>query len=119
MDFLFKGEEEIEELKNLLIPKHINEYYSEITINLICITAIRFISIFLKRMKKTLYIFNDCNVKITLYSDHGDFCQGYIGSKIKFNQIILGETINRIKSLSVNLIFLLKIFFDKNIFFIK
>ena len=94
-------EEENEEVNKLYIQQEKNDFYSEIVGNLCCMCALRFVNVFLKNMKKTLKIFHDSKVTLSLYADYGTFYQGYKGTPIKFNQIIIGKQINRIKEISV------------------
>lgn len=105
-------EEENEELNKLFISQEKNDYYSEVSGNLACLAALRFLNVFLKNMKKTLKVFQDCKVTISLFADYGMLYQGYKGTAKKFNQIILGKPISRIKEISVNF------FLFKNIRFI-
>ena len=86
----------------MLISEEMNDYYSEISGNLVCLAALRFINVFLKNIKKTVKVFHDYKITVSLFADYGIFYQGYNGTAKKFNQTIFGKPINRIKEISVN-----------------
>ena len=85
----------------MLISEDEDNFYSEYSGNICVFTALKFVGLFIKNMRKTYDIFEDSKFSFNLYCDYDEFFGGYIGSSKNMNEIVIGNSFNLIDKIKV------------------